>query len=169
MQDIFDSFQKQTLDELIQTTSSRLAKTLPQMKVRLEKAYQRKDYHEVQRCLKQSYEKINHQLSYEMQQLIKRIVFSSEDMAHIQKTETGGNTMEPMIILTIALLIAIVVVAWVVYTHKKSGKNESVSAFIQRNKSKQSRIDYTEKERDMLELIHLIATITNKTDDSLIS
>lgn len=166
MQEIFEEIKSQSLDALIRKVCELLAESAPKMKSCLERAYQRGDYREVLKCLQQSYNKVRQQLSSEMQQKIERIVFSSENTPQIEKQKKGGSNMGSWI-LAIVLLVAIVVIAWVISTKKKPNGNESVGSYMQRSKTQQPQIKYTDKDRDMLELIHLLATITNKTDEFL--
>lgn len=123
--------------------------------------YLQANFNDLQKHLTKCYDSTKNQLSKEMQQLIRKII--AEEGSQIQKPQTGGQGMK-LIILAVALLVAIIVIAWVIYTKRKPGKNEPVSTILHPNNSNIPKTAFTSNDKDMLELIHLLATITNKTD-----
>lgn len=168
MQETIEEIKKQTLDELIAAVCKYLE---PEMSQRVLEVYREcstsGNYRELRALLQSCYAKCKAKLSKEVQDQIERTVFLSDEAPQSVETQEGGHSMKP-VILAIVLLVAIIVVVYIILTRKKPGKTENVGSYIQRSKTKaQPKIVYTEKDRDMLELIHLLATITNKTDKFL--
>lgn len=154
MQVDFDSIKKQPLKELIRTICARLDEH-SQAKKDIEESYRQGNMNALYQHLKQCHDSTKRQLSYETQQLIHKII-ASDDVTEIPESKTGGHNMK-LIVLMIALIAAIGIVCLTVFKKKHSGiSNHSVPNM--------PKVVYTQQDRDMLELIHLLATITNKTD-----
>lgn len=167
MEEAVENLKQKTFDELIRFVCSLLKQNDPDLQKRLEIAYRNKDYPTVQKLLRVSLRKVKKHLSLETQKQIKQAVIASRRIEHSHGSREGDGNMKPLIFLTIALLIAILAVSLIVKLRQKPKKGEKVGAYIQRKKPATPAITYTEQDRDMLELIHLLATITNKTNEFL--
>lgn len=154
MQVNFDSIKKRPLNELLRTICARLDEH-SQAKKNIENSYRHGNMNDLYQHLKKCYESTKNQLSYETQQLIRKII-ASDDTSDIPESKTGGHNMK-LIVLMIALITAIGIVCLTVFKKKNSGISNH-------NVPNMSKVVYTQQDRDMLELIHLLATITNKTD-----
>lgn len=154
MQVDFDSIKKKPLNELIRIICARLDEH-SQTQKDIEESYRHGNMNALCQHLKKCYDSTKSQLSYETQQLISKIN-ASDNATDIPESKTGGHNMK-LIVLMIALIAAIGIVCLTIFKKKSSGISNH-------NVPNMPKVVYTQQDRDMLELIHLLATITNKTD-----
>ena len=179
----FSSLKKMTIDNLIAKCRQYVEQYLSKSAAsRLDKAYKASRFDEVKYILKKTLKQIKTKIKISEYQKAKKAVkdeFSDANELFVSyDTNEGsqddnmgtGSGMVAVIVIIVAILVA-AIVGTVLYLKFKGRNidvnNQTVGEVLSHGLKKGNSITYTDKDKDLMELIHQLSVIYDNTDKYL--
>lgn len=176
----FNSLKKMSVDKLMSLNQKYVEEYLSQEDAdRFSRAYQKEDFDEVKRILKMTLERIKAKIKISEYQKAEKAVkdeFPDAKELFVSSDTNEGSQDDNMgtgsgMIAVIVILVAIIVVALLLYfkpwNKSIDVSNKTVDEVISHGIKKGNSIRYTEKDKDLMELIHELSVIYDNTDQYL--
>lgn len=174
----FNSLKKMTIDNLIMICKKYVRQySSKSVADRLDKAYKSARFYEVKHILEETLKRLKMKIKISEYQKVEQDVlnefsdtkklFDSSENSERRKKENMG-TGSGIIAVIIIIIVAILVIATVIAVKHMKVNNKTVGEVL--NKKKINNIpQYTDKDRDMVSLIHELSIIYDNTDQYLSS
>lgn len=139
--------------------------------IQFDKAYHNSDYEEVQKILKKTLKKVKANIKYSdlinAQRIIKRFF---EDLSgnknKNERSRRDNMDISGVMIAFIVIIVAISVISVIRTAICLKKNNKNVGEILSHGSYKSKNVNhYTEKDRDMIELIHELSEVYRKTDE----
>lgn len=176
----FSSLKRMTVDNLIEKCKQYVEQYVSKKAAsRLDDAYKASKFDEVKRILKMTLERIKAKIKISEYQKAEKAVkdeFPDAKELFVSSNTNEGSQDDNMgtgsgMIAVIVILVAIIVVALLLYfkpwNKSINVSNKTVDEVISHGIKKGNSIRYTEKDKDLMELIHELSVIYDNTDQYL--
>ena len=176
----FNHIKKMTVDNLLIGCRQYVGQYLSKSALcRFDKAYKEARFDEVKHILKKTYKRIKTKMKVSEYQKIEkaiiaefpdaeRIFVSSESNERSRNEKMAlGSEMTAIIVIGVAILVVSIIGALVYFKINPKTNNKTVGEVLSIRNKKDSQPEYTEKDKDLMALIHELSVIYDNTDKYL--
>lgn len=147
--------------------------------VQFEKAYRSSDYSEARHILEKTLkmatlqhnssdiQKVENMVSSEFSDTEKLLKNGESCKRRQDNTMTTNNSITPIVFILIAILVITAIGAVLYFKVKNKTVGEILSSTSHKNGNEKKKISYSEKDRDMLKLIHELSLLYDNTESYL--
>ena len=176
----FNHIKKITVDNLFSRCRPYVGQYLSKSALhRFDKAYKEARFDEVKHILEKTYKRIKTKMKVsEYQKIEKAIIAEFPDAERIfvsseinegsrNKKMALGNEITAIIVIGVAILVVSIICALVYFKVNSSTNDKTVGEVLSIGNKKNKQQKYTEKYKDLMELIHELSVIYDNTDKYL--
>jgi len=176
----FNHIKKMTVDNLLTRCRQYVGQYLSKSALcRFDKAYKEARFDEVKYILIKTYKRIKTKMKVsEYQKIEKAIIAEFPDAERIfvsSESNEGsrnekmalGSEMTAIIVIGVAILVVSIIGALVYFKINPKTNNKTVGEVLSIRNKKDSQPEYTEKDKDLMALIHELSVIYDNTDKYL--